>query len=580
MFYRYGGIAMKQLRVRGKEDLGAKLHALDKSQAIIEFDLDGYILTANKNFLITVGYSLDEIQGQHHSMFVDEEYKRSKEYREFWESLGNGEYQSAEYRRIGKDGREIWIQASYNPIFDRKGKPCKVVKFATETTAHKLQNADYAGQISAIGKSHAVIEFHLCGTIITANDNFLATVGYSLDEIKGKHHRMFVEHDYGQSEEYRRFWASLARGEYQAAQYKRIGKDGKEVWIQASYNPIFDMSGKPFKVVKYATDVTEERLRAADVQGQISAINKAQAVIHFNMDGTILDANENFLSTTGYRLDEIQGQHHRMFVEPEYGRSEEYRRFWETLNEGMYQSAEYKRFGKGGREVWIQASYNPIFDMNGKPFKVVKYATDITEAVAARREVSDYSGQTLMNVQTVASAAEELTSSISEISRTTMRSKNAMDDISAKAKEADHSTAELQKAALDMDNIVQLIESIAGQINLLALNATIESARAGDAGKGFAVVASEVKNLANQTTTATQRISSEIKAVQEVSTRVVDMLREINAIVNDVTESVSVTASAIEEQSAVTQEITANMHTAAVGVENINNRIKLIAAAA
>ena len=238
--------------------------------------------------------------------------------------------------------------------------------------------ADYAGQVAAIRKSQAVIEFSMDGTVLDANDNFLKALGYRLEEIKGQHHSMFVEPAYKQSSEYREFWAALNRGEYQAAEYKRIGKGGREVWIQASYNPILDPDGKPFKVVKFATDMTEQKLRNADYMGQIAAISKSQAVIEFKMDGTVLSANDNFLKALGYTLDEIKGRHHSMFVDEAFRQSYEYKEFWAALNRGEYQAAEYKRLGKGGKEVWIQASYNPIMDLNGKPFKVVKYATDIT----------------------------------------------------------------------------------------------------------------------------------------------------------------------------------------------------------
>ena len=258
----------------------------------------------------------------------------------------------------------------------------------TDLRHKEAVNADFASQIAAIGRSQAVIAFNMDGTIIQANDNFLNTLGYSLDEIQGKHHRMFVEPGYAQSPEYARFWEKLNAGEFEAARYKRLGKGGKEVWIEASYNPIFDLNGKPFKVVKYATDVTEAMLKEADFSGQIDAISKSQAVIEFNMDGTIIQANDNFLNTVGYRLDEIQGKHHRMFVEPGYAQSPEYAGFWEKLNTGEFESARYMRLGKGGKEIWIQASYNPIFDLNGKPFKVVKYATDVTAEVEKELEVA------------------------------------------------------------------------------------------------------------------------------------------------------------------------------------------------
>ena len=237
--------------------------------------------------------------------------------------------------------------------------------------------------LDAISKSQAIIEFNLDGVILTANANFLALMGYDLNEIVGQHHRMFVDPVYAASAEYQVFWERLRGGQFDVAEYKRIGKSGKEVWIRASYNPVLDGNGKPTKVVKIATDVTAEKLAAADAQGQLAAISKSQAVIEFNMAGEILTANPNFCAAMGYRLDEIKGRHHRMFVEPSYANSDEYRRFWEVLGRGEYQAAEYLRLGKGGKEVWIQASYNPILDLNGKPYKVVKYATDVTGRKAA-----------------------------------------------------------------------------------------------------------------------------------------------------------------------------------------------------
>lgn len=369
-------------------DYQGQIEAVGKSQALIEFELDGTIIDANENFLKTLGYQLEEIVGNHHSMFVESSYRSSPEYREFWAALRRGEYQAAEYKRIGKGGKEVWIQASYNPIFDLNGKPFKVVKCAIDVSEQKQQFADYQGQIEAIGKAQAVIEFELDGTIRTANQNFLDALGYRLEEIVGEHHSMFVEPSFKASREYKEFWAALNRGEYQAAEYKRIGKGGKEVWIQASYNPIFDLNGRPFKVVKYATDVTAQKMQFANYQGQIEAIGKAQAVIEFELDGTIRTANQNFLDTLGYTMDELKGRHHSMFVDSAYKSSSDYREFWAALNRGEYQAGEFKRFGKGDKEVWIQASYNPILDMNDEPFKVVKFATDITETKSTLDEVA------------------------------------------------------------------------------------------------------------------------------------------------------------------------------------------------
>jgi methyl-accepting chemotaxis protein len=395
-------IAKSLTRQGGASDRGM-IDAINKSQAVIEFAMDGKILHANENFLKAMGYSLDEIRGQHHSMFADSAYAQSAEYREFWEKLRRGEFDAGQYRRLGKGGREIWIQASYNPILDGKRKPVKVVKFATDITQQKVQSADYEGQLAAIGMSQAVIEFSLDGKILNANENFLKTLGYALDEVKGQHHSMFVDPDYRQSTEYRLFWEKLGRGEYDSNQYKRIAKGGREIWIQASYNPIRDLNGKPFKVVKYATDITQQKLQSADYEGQLAAISKAQAVIEFGLDGKILTANENFLKVLGYTLDEVKGHHHSMFVETGYRQSPDYRLFWEKLGRGEYDAGQYKRIGKGGTEIWIQASYNPIMDANGKPFKVVKYATDVTAAVKA----SEAMQQAVQQVQDAVGAAKE-----------------------------------------------------------------------------------------------------------------------------------------------------------------------------
>lgn len=469
------------------------------------------------------------------------------------------------------------------------------------------KTAELDGIVSALNKSQAVIHFALDGSILWANNNFLNALGYSLDEIKGKHHRLFVEAEYERSAEYKLFWEDLRRGEYQAAEYKRIGKGGKEVWIQASYNPILDKKGQPFKVVKFATDITAEKLRNADLEGQISAIGKSQAVIHFGLDGTILWANENFLSTLGYGLDDIKGKHHRMFVDAEYERSSEYKTFWETLRRGEYQSAEYKRIGKGGKEVWIQASYNPIFDTSGKPFKVVKFATDITRQVYKRIEservgslvdsglsqilgsvqtathttniVSAASSEAASMVQTVAAAAEELNSSVLEISQSMTKSKSAVLVVQTEAKNADDATQHLLKVSKGMTGVVEFIQDIAAQINLLALNATIESARAGDAGKGFAVVASEVKNLAGQVGNATSKISTEISGMQLISDDVVKKLVQIRVGMDDVANGIMTVSSAVEEQSAVTREISSNMQSASMAVDEINQNLVRVTSA-
>ncbi|NPU09440.1 PAS domain-containing methyl-accepting chemotaxis protein [Bradyrhizobium sp. 83002] len=462
--------------------------------------------------------------------------------------------------KIGKWTFDLVAQPLKNPDGSRAGT---VVEWSDASV--RLQNLDYSAQVAAIGRSQAVIEFNLDGTIVTANDNFLNALGYSLSEIQGKHHSMFVSPEERDSAAYREFWAALNRGEYQAAEYKRIGKGGKEVWIQASYNPVIDQNGKPFKVVKFATDVTAQKLRNADLAGQIAAISKSQAVIEFELDGTVINANDNFLQALGYTLSEIKGRHHSMFVDPSERDSTAYRNFWAALNRGEYQAAEYKRIGKGGREVWIQASYNPILGLNGKPFKVVKYATDITRQVLTRMGNERVRGM----MESVAAGAEELNASVREISEAMTKSRETAMGAADRVASADSQAKRLSEATQAMSGIVELIGNITGQINLLALNATIESARAGDAGRGFAVVASEVKNLATQAKAATDKIGAEIAGLNGISSEVVNALNAIKVEIQNVSEYVTSTAAAVEEQSTVTGEMSSSMQRAAAEAQAI-----------
>jgi methyl-accepting chemotaxis protein len=458
--------------------------------------------------------------------------------------------------------------------------------------------------LAALGRSQAIIEFDLNGTVLTANQKFLDAFGYTLAEIKGKHHNLFVDPTDAATPEYKRFWEELRQGKYQAAQFKRIAKSGKEVWIEASYNPILGHDGKPTKVVKFATDVTAQKKDYANLAGQVAAINKAQAVIEFGLNGIVLTANQHFLDALGYTLAEIKGKHHSLFVDPAYAKGPEYKQFWEALRQGKYQSGQFKRIGKRGKEVWIEASYNPILDLNGKPFKIVKFATDITGQIALLGNLKTIVDQnfgeidsalarssdqaqvatgavrsTSDSVQAMAASAEELASSVREIADTMAKSKSAVDTAHRQLTGADQATQKLSAMSKSMVGIIGLIRDIAGQINLLALNATIESARAGDAGKGFAVVASEVKNLARQAGNATDQIAREIDSLQTVSDEVVSALSMIGTSINAVLEHVTATAGAVEEQSVVTREMSTAMQNTAGNVAAINDNMTEITAA-
>lgn len=546
----------------------AQIEALNKALAIVEFDLDGNIITANGRFLEAFGYSLSEVQGQHHRMFVDANEQDTQAYRDFWAALNRGEHQSREFRRIGKGGRTVWIQATYNPIPGRNGKPVRVIKFATDITLQKARSLEDAGQLAAFSRAQAIIEFNLDGSIITANELFLNSVGYKLDEIRGKHHSIFLPPAERNTPAYKNFWLSLKSGRYQHGEFKRIAKDGREIWILASYNPIMDENGAVVKIVKLASDVTQSKLKAAEFQGQIEAIGKSLAVIEFDLDGTILNANAKFLDAMGYSLPEIKGRHHSLFVEASERESPAYREFWAALKRGEYQTGEFKRVGSGGKEVWIQASYSPILDLNGRPFKVVKYASDITRQVLVR--LGNERVRSMM--ESVAASSEELSASVREISQAMFKSKENANIAVERASVADTEAKRLSTAANSMRGIVEIIGNITGQINLLALNATIESARAGQAGRGFAVVAAEVKNLANQAKQAADKIEQEICGLNEISMDVIEALDAIKCTIQAVSEYVTATAAAVEEQSAVTNDMSSSMQRAAQEAAAIASR--------
>lgn len=364
----------------------AMLAAIERSQAVVEFNLQGRVLHANENFLRSFGYTAEEVLGIHHSIFVDPAYAISDEYRAFWARLNRGEFIADKFCRVAKDGSEVWIQATYNPILGEDGAPKKIVKFATDITPQELFARDARGQLEAISRSQAVVEFSLDGTILTANENFCRMMGYTLDELRGRRHSMLVDKDHAQSASYRSFWGALGRGEFQAAKYLRVAKGGRLVWIQAAYNPALGADGRPVKIVKFATDITDHERFARDARGQLDAISKSQAVIEFMTDGTILSANENFCRILGYTREEIRARHHSILVPPEISQSEAYQDFWPSLARGEFQAAKYRRIAKDGGDVWIQASYNPIFDDTGRVVKVVKYATDITEQVRQEQE--------------------------------------------------------------------------------------------------------------------------------------------------------------------------------------------------
>jgi len=366
--------------------------AVNAGWASIEFQPDGTILSANENFVKTLGYdSEEEIVGQHHKIFCEQGYTNLPAYKKFWGDLAKGKIQSGEFRRIKKNGDEVWINASYTPIENEAGEVEKVIKIASDVTDMIIGRMAGEHVKSAVDTGWASIEFKPDGTIITANKNFVKTLGYvNKAEIVEKHHRIFCEDEYANSPEYKKFWDDLAKGQIQSGEFKLITKDGSEVWISATYTPVLDVDGHVVKIIKIASDVTKMVAARAKGESMQVAVDVGWAYIEFEPTGIIKEANRAFLDTMGYAdLSEIKGQHHRIFCESEYAASPEYSQFWKELANGTVQKGEYSRITKEGQQVWLQAAYAPITDETGRVTSVIKIAADISDVKFPVMEVSE-----------------------------------------------------------------------------------------------------------------------------------------------------------------------------------------------
>ncbi len=406
-------------------------------------------------------------------------------------------------------------------------------------------------QLAAINNAMAVISFKPDGTILDANEIYLSAVGYSLNEIVGKHHRMFCDSNYANSQEYTSFWQTLGKGQQKTGRFERKKKNGESIWIEASYAPVYGENNQIEKIIKCASDITEEVLKAEEQANIIDALNRSMAVIQFLPTGEIITANDNFLKTYGYGLNEIVGQHHRILCDAEHAQSTEYANLWYRLGRGEFITGQFKRMSKNGDAREMEAIYNPIVDKNGVVTKVIKFATDITDKMQSTRKASEIAYATSLDADKSAQKSSGVVSNTI----------NLMGSLSSNISQASTHLDELNKQSDQISNIVNTISSIAEQTNLLALNAAIEAARAGDQGRGFAVVADEVRGLAARTSDSTTEISDVVKRNIELSQLVtqtmqksivqvdegVTLVSNINENISDVNQGVGAIVDAVKQ---------------------------------
>lgn len=551
----------------------AEIEAINKVQAIIKFDMNGTILDANENFLELMGYRLDEITGKQHRICIEEQYADSEEYQKFWSKLNRGESCSAEFKCVGKNDKEIWLQASCNPIFNSEGDPIEVIQLASDITAQKQAILDYQSQIDSVNKSQAVIEFNMDGNILTANDNFLSLVGYTLDEIKGKHHRIFVSKEDAASNEYTNFWEKLKRGEFQSAAFKRIGKNGKKLWIQAAYNPIFDSHGKPFKVVKYAFDIsdrkeTEERLRAREMEIKNTAVDLQERIKLFRTIVSDIEGGDltKAINVTG--KDDLSALGHHL----------------NAMTEGLRFIATSIIDVSHDLSTSVEELTGTIMSQANS---AAEQATAVTEIGSIVEQIAQTSQQTLEKASALRKSSKITVDEGNRGTKVIKEVLESMDTLQEKMHQIANTILNLSDKTQQIGKITDAVSDIAKQSKMLALNASIEAAKAGESGKGFAVVADEVKDLADRSQAATENVQEILQDIRKTAEHAVMITEDGTKCVDAnvmLAESagtiISKLSEVIQESSTASQQIVTAVKEESIGIDQVVTSIGQIDKAA